>query len=173
MNTGSVLPGALEVHAVISDVDGVLTDGTVQLSASGHKARSFHVHDGMGAKLLLRAGVRIGWISASFDDGVIRARAESLGIDAVDVGSGDKGERFERICRKLDVAHHRVVYIGDDINDLPAMALAGYTACPRDARPEVRAAVRLVLSAPGGRGAFRELADHVLAHLASSQHAGA
>lgn len=173
MPAESVLPDALEVRAVVSDVDGVLTDGTVLLSASGHKARAFHVHDGMGAKLLLHAGVRVGWISASFDDGVIRARAESLGIDAVDVGSGDKGERFQRICRRLEVAPSRVVYIGDDVNDLPAMALAAYTACPRDARPEVRAVARLILNAPGGRGAFRELADHVLAHIARGQPARA
>lgn len=147
---------------VLSDVDGVLTDGTIALFPDGAKGRSFHVHDGMGVKLLQAAKYKIAWISASHDDGVIRARAQGLGVHHVDVGSGEKGERLRRACAAIGVPPERCVYIGDDVNDLPAMRLAAFSACPADARPEVRERVSLVLASKGGRGAFRELADLIL-----------
>lgn len=172
------IPDGKPIRAVVSDVDGVLTDGTVTLApapginpAPGSqpqdflKARAFHVHDGMGVQLLLAAGVRVGWMSSSQDDGVIRARANGLRVSAVDVGDGDKGERLERLCRAMGVELGETAYIGDDVNDLPAFERAGFTACPYDARPEIRSAANLVLTTPGGRGAFRELADLVLAHV--------
>lgn len=165
------IPDGRAIRAVVSDVDGVLTDGTVTLAPSPSdpqgflKARAFHVHDGMGVQLLLAAGVRVGWMSSSQDDGVIRARAQGLRVGAVDVGEGDKGARLERLCRQLGVEMRETAYIGDDVNDLPAFERAGFTACPYDARPEVRAVANLVLTSPGGRGAFRELADLVLAHV--------
>ncbi|MEC9374555.1 MAG: HAD hydrolase family protein, partial [Planctomycetota bacterium] len=65
-------------------------------------------------------------------------------------------------CEKLAVAPEETIYIGDDLNDLPAMELAGFSACPADARPEVRARVDLVLATRGGAGVFRELADMLL-----------
>lgn len=165
MHRGHAIPTDLDLRALVSDVDGVLTDGLVGLSASGHKFRQFHVHDGMGARLLIGAGVRVGWISASTDDGVIRARAAGLGVHAVDVGDGDKGERLRRLCATLGVLPAQSLYIGDDVNDLPAIALAGYAVCPADARPEIRAAANQILEARGGRGAFREAADMLLAQL--------
>jgi len=151
------------VPAVISDVDGVLTDGRIGLGPGEEAIRFFDMRDGMGTKLLIAAAVQVAWLSASRDDGVIRRRAEMLGVEHVDVGSGDKGERLTALCDQLGVAPGDVLYLGDDVNDLPAMALAGFTACPMDARPEVVDAVDIVLGAPGGRGAFRELADMVLA----------
>lgn len=143
----------------------MLTDGRVGVSASGHKFRTFHVHDGMGVRLLAAAGIRVAWLSSSADDGVIRARAASLGVHAVDVSDGDKGARLKRLCDSLGVPATAVLYLGDDVNDLPAIHLAGLSACPADARPEVRAAVRFVLRSMGGYGAFREAADLVLDHL--------
>ena len=151
------------VPAVISDVDGVLTDGRIGLGPGERAIRFFDMRDGLGTKLLIAAGVRVAWLSASRDDGVIRRRAEMLGVKLVDVGSGDKGERLAALCDQLVVSPDDVLYIGDDVNDLPAMALAGFTACPMDARPEVVDAVDIVLGATGGRGAFRELADLLLA----------
>ncbi len=165
------IPDGRPIRAVVSDVDGVLTDGTVTLAPDPVnqrqflKARAFHVHDGMGVQLLLAAGVRVGWMSSSQDDGVIRARAQGLRVTAVDVGEGDKGTRLEQLCRQMGVEPGQTAYLGDDVNDLPAFERAAFTACPYDARPEVRAAADLVLTSPGGRGAFRELADLVLAHV--------
>ncbi len=165
------IPSGLTLRAVVSDVDGVLTDGTVTLTPAATdpsgflKGRAFHVHDGMGVQLLLAMGVKVGWMSSSQDDGVIRARAQGLRVSAVDVGDGDKGTRLERLCAQMGVEPGETAYIGDDVNDLPAFERAGFGACPYDARPEVRAVADLVLATPGGRGAFRELADAVLEHV--------
>lgn len=152
----------LNPAAVVSDVDGVLTDGSITLSSDGTKSRTFHIQDGMGVKLLLAAGVKVAWISASRDDGVIKARGEMLGVHYVDVGGGDKGERLARACDAIGVPPQKCVYIGDDVNDLPAMKGCAFSACPSDARPEVRQRVSVVLDERGGRGAFRALADLVL-----------
>jgi 3-deoxy-D-manno-octulosonate 8-phosphate phosphatase (KDO 8-P phosphatase) len=152
----------LDPAAVISDVDGVLTDGSITFTSDGSKSRTFHIQDGMGVKLLLAAGVKIAWISASRDDGVIRTRGEMLGVQHIDVGAGDKGERLARACAAIGVKPDQCVYIGDDVNDLPAMKRCAFSACPSDARPEVRQRVSVVLDERGGRGAFRALADLVL-----------
>ncbi|MCB9848596.1 MAG: HAD family hydrolase [Phycisphaeraceae bacterium] len=157
------LRGIAPIQAVVSDVDGVLTDGRIGLSSDGATIRSFNMKDGMGTGLLREAGVKVGWCSAGVDDGVIRRRGEHLNVDAIDVGHGDKGERFAAICASLGVAPDRVVYIGDDINDLPAMAMAGLSACPADAVESVRTRVDLVLSMRGGMGCFRELVELILA----------
>lgn len=156
------LPLATAIDAVVSDVDGVLTDARITIGSDGAHSRSFHMHDGLGTRRLLDAGLRVGWLSAGADDGTIRARARRLGVEHVDVGEGEKGSRFERLCAAMGADAARTIYIGDDVNDLPAIGLAAVSACPADARPEVRARVDLVLETPGGRGAFRELADVLL-----------
>jgi len=151
------------LQAVITDVDGVLTDARIGVTSDGADIRFFHMRDGMGTKLLQQAGLQIAWLSAGRDTGAIRSRAEMLDVVAVDVGHGDKGPRFEALCRSLGVAPDATAYLGDDVNDLPAMALAGLTACPHDAAHQVRDAVDVVLATPGGEGAFREFAEMVLA----------
>ena len=151
------------VEAVICDVDGVLTDARIGLSSDGATIRFFHMKDGMGVRRLADAGIRVGWCSAGIDDGVIRRRGENLGVDDIDVGEGDKGERFSAMCRRLSVDPAFAIYVGDDVNDLPAMRRAALTACPADAVEAVRAAADIVLETPGGAGCFRELAELILA----------
>lgn len=156
------LPLGVDVRGVVCDVDGVLTDGRIAIGSGGVHTRAFHMHDGMGVRLLRSAGIEIGWLSAGADDGTIRARADRIGVAHVDVGEGDKGPRFDRLCQGMGVEQARTIYLGDDVNDLPAMARAALTACPADARSEVRAVADLLLDAAGGHGAFRELADVLL-----------
>lgn len=152
----------IEIDAVITDVDGVLTSGHIHVHSGAEQARAFHMQDGLGSRLLQKAGVSIGWLSAAKDDGSTRHRAERLDIQHVDVGEGDKGERFTRLCAEMGVDPSRTLYIGDDVNDLPAMKLAALAVCPANARPEVKAAANLVLESAGGDGAFRELVDLLL-----------
>jgi len=157
------LRSIVPVQAVISDVDGVLTDARIGLTSDGATIRFFNMKDGMGVRLLSDSGIKVGWCSAGIDDGVIRRRGENLGVADIDVGHGDKGARFAAMCARLGVDPANTLYIGDDVNDLPAMRLAGATACPADAVDAVREMVGFVLSKPGGAGCFRELADLVLA----------
>jgi len=163
------LPGlARPVRAIVTDVDGVLTDGAIEFTGDGQESRRFHMHDGLGAALLRKSGVEIAWLSASTMVGAAAHRARMLGIEHVDIGEGGKGPRFEKLCADMNVDPKETIYLGDDVNDLPAMQLAGRAACPADARPEVRAVCDLVLETSGGRGAFRELADIILAGLPAS-----
>ncbi len=157
--------GQRPIRAVITDVDGVLTDGRVFLTMQGDEARAFHHHDGLGTKRLIKAGVLIGWLSAAHDTGLVRRRAERLGVHAIDVGAGPKGKRSRNMCDWLNVDPAEVAYIGDDVNDLPAMELAGLSACPANAQPAVRRAADIILDVPGGEGAFRALANLLLEAL--------
>ena len=97
----------------------------------------------------------------------IERRATQLKVPIVDAAPGDKGPRLREICRRLAIDPTQVLYLGDDVNDLPAIELAGCSACPADAAPAVRARVDLVLDAAGGHGAFREAAEIVLAGRAA------
>ena len=155
---------AFEVHAIVSDVDGVLTDGRIHRLSDGSAMRSFHVRDGIAHKQLVRAGVKVAWLSATTERESILGRARMVGLDEslVDTGEGEKGARFDALCRRLGVDPDRVIFLGDDINDLPAMERAGLAVCPADAHPAVRGVASIVLRTPGGAGALRELADAIL-----------
>jgi len=154
---------ARNIHAVITDVDGCLTDGTIGFTAAGDSFRLFHTHDGLGAQRLRDAGIAVGWLSAGNRPESIYARAETIGIEHVDVAPGEKGARFNDLCTRMGVTPDRTIYMGDDLKDLPAMENAAMSACPADAVPPVRERADLVTRLPGGRGAFRELAELLLA----------
>lgn len=156
------LPVSLAVKAVICDVDGTLTDGGIGFDDGAHAFRTFNTHDGLGTRHLIEAGIKVAWLSATSSGTSIERRATMLGVHAVDAGAGPKGRRLIALCKRLGVAPKSVVYLGDDVNDLPAMKAAGASACPADARPEVRAYVDLVLDSAGGRGALRELVEIIL-----------
>jgi len=160
------LPLSVDVKAVVSDVDGVLTDGGITYGDGAHAQRRFSTHDGMGTKLLLEAGIKVGWLSATTSGASIEKRAKQIGVEFVDAGAGDKGPRFERMCEQIGVQMGEVLYVGDDVNDLPAMMRAGLSACPADGCAQIRSRVDLVLEARGGFGAFREAADLILDGLA-------
>lgn len=162
------VPLGFDIRLVVCDVDGTLTDGGVTLGSSPEAQRTFHTHDGLGTHLLLQAGVKVAWLSATSSGESIHRRAEMLRVSHVDAAEGPKGKRFTEICRLLAVEPKHALYLGDDVNDLPAMRLAGLSACPADARPEVRAFVGLILDTPGGKGAFREIADILLAGVRPS-----
>ncbi|GAB4555923.1 MAG: 3-deoxy-manno-octulosonate-8-phosphatase KdsC [Phycisphaerales bacterium] len=153
------------VRAVVADVDGTLTDGSLYTTSDGQVIRRFTTIDGMGHNILHNAGVSIAWLSATSEGASVARRAEMLRVRHVDTGSGDKGPRFEALCAQMGVDAAHTLYIGDDINDLPAMERAARCFCPADAHPTVIDRVDVVLDRPGGHGAFRQLADAVLLAL--------
>jgi len=150
------------IEAVITDVDGVLTDGSLALHSDGLESRDFFVRDGLGVGLLRKAGVKHALLSATLSGGSIERRAEMLGIEFVDHGEGDKGPRLEALCARMGAAPERCVYIGDDRNDAPALERAGVGVCPFDAHATARSAADWTLRSRGGRGAFREVVDALL-----------
>jgi len=125
------------LRLVLSDVDGVLTDGTVMLLPGGGEARSFHVRDGLAVVLAHHAGLRTGVLSGRSSE-VVARRAAELGMAVVRQGAGDKAAAFREILGETGLDAREVAYIGDDVSDLPVLNEVGLSAAPADAPLEVR-----------------------------------
>ncbi|HTP26354.1 MAG TPA: HAD hydrolase family protein [Anaeromyxobacteraceae bacterium] len=149
---------ASRVRLLLLDVDGVLTDGRLYYGADGEVMKAFDVKDGHGI-VLLREHVALGVISGR--PGLARRRLEELGVRHLIFGQRDKLAGYASL-EHLGIPDGEVAYMGDDVNDLPLLTRVGLSACPADARPEVRSAVHFVARSAGGRGAVRELCDLLL-----------
>jgi YrbI family 3-deoxy-D-manno-octulosonate 8-phosphate phosphatase len=149
------------IELILSDVDGVLTDGGIWYDNQGVELKGFHIRDGLGIKLWQRAGFRFGLLT-SRSSHIVKLRAQELGIEIVRQGFEDKLPVARDILRELDLAPEQVCYVGDDLTDLPVIRHVGLGVAVADAAAEVRAAAAHVTESPGGRGAIRELVELVL-----------
>jgi 3-deoxy-D-manno-octulosonate 8-phosphate phosphatase (KDO 8-P phosphatase) len=149
------------LRLVLSDVDGVMTDGTVLLLPGGHEGKSFHVRDGLGVVLAHRAGLWTGMLSGRRSEASAQ-RAAELGMKVVRQGVADKAAGLREILEELQLEPDQVAYIGDDVNDLPVMERVGLSAAPSDAPLEVRGQAFMVTDAAGGRGCLREFLEAIL-----------
>ncbi len=152
------------ISCMVFDVDGVLTDGGISITDSGEEFKTFNSRDGHGIKLLMRAGIQVAIITGR-SSGVVEHRARELGILHVMQGSKDKRESLMELARRLGIMPENMAYMGDDVVDLPAMALCGLTFAPSDAMEAVRLRCDIVTSLPGGRGAAREAAEILLKRM--------
>ena len=158
----SVSERLASIDALVMDVDGVLTDGTFSWSTSGDESKSFSFEDVMGLSRAAQAGLTLGLISG--EDSVLVDRfALKLSIPYVARGCKDKGAALRHFAATTGVSLQRTAYVGDDVNDLAALAIAGLSVAPSNAQPQVLSAVTLVLKRSGGHGAVRELAEMILA----------
>ncbi|MDN4616189.1 acylneuraminate cytidylyltransferase [Leifsonia sp. F6_8S_P_1B] len=153
-------PAPIDVDAVVTDFDGVHTDDRAAVTTDGSEAVVVNRRDGMGARLLREAGLPL-LILSTEQNPVVAARAAKLRVD-VRHGVDDKAAALREWAGATGVPLDRVAYLGNDINDLPALAVVGWPVAVADAHPAVLAAARHVLSRRGGDGAVRELADLVL-----------
>lgn len=154
-------PSTIELF--IFDVDGVLTDGSININDDGSETKRFSVRDGYGFRLWLDAGLKIAIITGR--SGVaLTHRLSSLGIDdsMVIQGSKNKSEALDHIIERTGIKEQHIAYMGDDWPDLPALTRVGFPTCPNDAEPEVLAKCALVTTKPGGHGAAREAIAHIL-----------
>lgn len=152
---------ARRVALLVCDVDGVLTDGRLYIGAQGELMKAFDVRDGHGIKLLREAGIEVAILTARRSD-IVAARAKELGIARVLQGQADKLTGFTRLLTDTGIAADACAYIGDDWPDLPVLARAGLAATVADACAEAKSAAHWTATAPGGRGAVRELAEFIL-----------
>lgn len=158
------LERAAKIKLLLLDVDGVLTDSTIIYLPGGIETKAFSTRDGLGIRLLQKAGVEVGIITARTSE-VVQRRAENLGITRLYQGAGAKREIYEKVRTELGLVPEQVAYMGDDWLDLPVMVKVGLAAAVADAAPEVCAAAHFVASKDGGRGAVRELCDLIVEAL--------
>jgi len=157
----AVLERARRIRLLVLDVDGVLTDGRLFISASGEEFKVFHVRDGAGLVAVQRAGVTVAIISGR-DSPAVRRRAEELGIRHVFQGVDDKGAQLDRLAAELGIAADETACVGDDTPDAPMLSRAGLSVAVADAHPALRASAHWVTQSEGGRGAVREICDLLL-----------
>lgn len=144
------------------DVDGVLTDGTVQISSDGSEAKAFSILDGLGLRRLDEAGVAIAWISGRPSVATTR-RATELKIPHLIQGRTDKLAALQELAHRLGLEARQCAYMGDDDIDAPAIAWAGVGVAPGAAMPPALAAADYIPARAAGHGAVREVCEHILA----------
>ncbi len=151
-----------DIRFLVSDIDGVLTDGGMNFTEKGDEFKKFNVKDGLGLKLAKQRGMELGFLSSGFVDGVISKRAGMFGVKYIYVGQEKKEVIMAKWIKKLGITLEQVAYVGDDLNDLEVLKRVGLSACPADASKEIRETVKVILHAKGGEGCLRELVDSYL-----------
>lgn len=149
------------IKAVVLDVDGVLTDGSVILLPDGSMTRTMNTRDGYAMQLAVKRGIHIGIISGGRDEAV-RSRMNYLGVTDVYLGSSDKTEDFEDFLSKYGLKSEEVMYMGDDIPDIEVMMQVGLPSCPKNAAPEVRKIAMYISQIEGGKGCVRDILEQLL-----------
>lgn len=155
------MPSAADIKLIVSDVDGVWTDGKIIYGGERTEIKEFNVRDGLAVKLAQKAGITVALLTSRRSQAVER-RARELGIVEVSQGAANKLEETERLAQKLGFGLDEILYAGDDLPDLAPMSRAGISAAPSDAVAEVRAIATWKLESTGGAGAFREIVERLL-----------
>jgi N-acylneuraminate cytidylyltransferase len=153
------------VKMIICDFDGVVTDNLVITDQEGKESVVASRSDSMHIKALREKGIEV-MILSSEPNPVVATRAKKMGVEAIhNVGMQDKGRVMREVLEQKNVKAENVVYVGNDLNDLPCFEIAGWSVAVADAYPEVIRAADHVLTKTGGHGAIRELCEIVLKHL--------
>ena len=150
-----------DVELILSDVDGVLTDGGVIFNNEGIETKQFHIRDGLGIKLWQRAGYKFGIVTAR-NSHIVKVRSAELGIEIVRQGFEEKLSKVRGIIEQQGLQPEQTCFIGDDLTDLPAIKRMGFGVAVHDAAEEVREAAHFVTRLGGGRGAVRETIEFIL-----------
>lgn len=160
----------MSIQLLLTDVDGVMTDGGVTCLTVGdgaadtqHVSQSltFNIRDGLGIKLWQLAGFELGIVTGRKTE-MVAQRSADLGIEIVEQGAIFKLPVVEKIAQAKGIPLEQIAYVGDDLPDLPVIRAVGLGVAVADAADEVKAGADLVLQTPGGRGALRELIEKLL-----------
>ena len=149
------------IRLLVLDVDGTMTDGGVYYDATGNETKKFAIKDGAGLVLARTAGIRV-MICTGRECEAVRRRAADLEITDVYQNVGKKAAFLRGFMAENHYAREEVAYCGDDLNDLAAMALCGFVACPADAAAEVKARADYICPQRGGEGAVRGAVEKIL-----------
>ena len=149
------------IRLILSDVDGVMTDGNITYDNQGIETKSFHVRDGMGIKLWQQASHDFGVITARSSH-IVKLRMDELKVNIVRQGSAEKLAAAKQIVDELGLTFENVCYVGDDLTDAALLKVVGLSVSVSDGAADVRSICHVVTKAAGGKGAIRELIESIL-----------
>jgi 3-deoxy-D-manno-octulosonate 8-phosphate phosphatase (KDO 8-P phosphatase) len=152
---------AKALKLLITDVDGILTDGILYYDAEGLSHKGYHVHDGMGLKLLMQAGIKVAVITTCKLP-ASQKRMQHLGVDDVFLGQEDKRGAYDSLLEKYNLTNEEVAYVGDDLPDLANVKRAGLGITVADATPLLIKHADWVTERRGGERAIREICERIL-----------
>lgn len=155
------------IKLVITDIDGVWTDGGMYYDNLGNEFKKFSVYDGWGVRFLREKNIELA-IMTGEDTNIVKNRAKKLGIDLLFMGAKDKVQLAKTLCRQKGIELKDVAFIGDELNDLALLKCVGLSACPAQAPEYIKKEVDLVLKTKGGDGAFKEFALIITDYLNTS-----
>ena len=157
----NVLPLFQKITTFIFDVDGVLTDGSVLVLDNGLQARRMNIKDGFALQMAVKNGYRVLIVSGGNSPQVVH-RLEKLGITDVHMSVLDKKTFVSEYITKNNLAKEEILYMGDDLPDLPAMSVVGLATCPADAVSEIKESAQYISHLNGGNACVREVIEKVL-----------
>ena len=150
-----------EITTFILDVDGVLTNGKILVTSKGKMLREMNTKDGFIIKYALDKGFKIFIISGGTNKGV-KERLKDLGIEEIFLGEHTKKDTYEKLIKKYNLKRNEIVYMGDDIPDIPVMKKIGVPCCPNDAVPDVKEISIYISKKNGGQGCVRDIIEQTL-----------
>ncbi len=154
----------IDIKLVVTDIDGVWTDGGLYFDNHGNEFKKFNVRDGAATLLLRTLKIPICIITGK-DTKIVKNRAKSLKIDYLYQGIDNKYSKIKGLCKKLNIKMSEVAYIGDDFNDVKMLRAAGISASPSNASDYIKKEATWTLNSRGGEGAFREFVEKILQHF--------
>ncbi|WKZ74453.1 MAG: HAD hydrolase family protein [Vicingaceae bacterium] len=146
---------------ILTDIDGVWTDGGMFYDQTGNEWKKFNTSDSAGILFCKKLSIPIGIITGE-DTNIVQRRAEKLNVEYLFQGVKDKLAVANDLCTQLNITLAEVAYIGDDLGDLKLLQAVGFSACPNNAPEYVKKHVHCVTNAKGGEGAFREFVEEIL-----------
>lgn len=149
------------IKLVVLDVDGTLTDGKLYIDNMGNEMKAFDVKDGLAISQSIKQGIKFAIITGKTSK-IVEKRGKELGIQEIVQGSWDKVADLKKILEKYSITFSETAYLGDDLIDLKAMKLCGFSACPNDAVNEIKEISDYISTKNGGCGAVREILEKIL-----------
>lgn len=150
-----------DIHTLIFDVDGVLTNGIVTVMPDGQLVRQMNIKDGYALRSAVNAGLRVCVITGGKNQGV-KTRLQNLGVKDVYLGAHNKIEQYNELVDMYELKPKNVMYMGDDVPDYPVMKLVGLPCAPNDAAPEIQQVSKYVSDKKGGEGCVRDIIEQIL-----------
>ena len=150
-----------KIRLILTDVDGVLTNGERLFSSKGEILKKFHVHDGMGINLLLRNGINTVIVTKE-NSSIVEKWSKDMNVAQTFMGIKRKELVLPKVCKKFKLKPEQIAFIGDDVNDIPLLNIVGVSASPHNAIKQVKEHVDYVCTNNSGTGAFREFGDYIL-----------